>query len=66
MFKNYRLPLLCLLPFMGVALWFVSGQNLGNFLTFGLVLACPLSHFFLMGGGHHDHRHSKEEKGGGD
>ncbi len=56
--KKRHIPFLCLLPFLGVGLWYLSGKNIGNLLTFGLVLACPLSHIFLMnhhkkGGEHH-------------
>ena len=53
--KKWLIPLLCALPFVGVALWFLVGKNIGNFATIGLVLACPLSHIFLMRGGDHKH-----------
>lgn len=58
--KKWLLPLLCALPFLGVILWFVAGKNLGNFLTFGLILACPLSHIFLMKHGNHDDKKIKK------
>lgn len=48
--------MLCALPFLGVTLWFVAGKNVGNLLTLGLILACPLSHVFLM-----DHGNKKEK-----
>lgn len=55
--KKWLLPLVCLLPIAGVILWFIAGKNVGNFATIALVLACPLSHIFLMKG-------HKNEKGG--
>ena len=58
--KKWLIPVLCMLPFAGVALWFAAGKNFGNVATLGLVLACPLSHIFL--GGHGKHTHTK--KGG--
>lgn len=53
--KKWLFPIVCALPFVGVALWFLIGKNIGNFATIGLVLACPLSHIFLMRGGDHKH-----------
>ena len=47
-FKKWLMPILCGLPILGVILWMVAGKNPGNLLTFGLILACPLSHMFLM------------------
>ena len=55
--KKYLIPLLCALPFIGVALYFITGKNIGNIATIGLVLACPLSHLFLMK--HEDHNDRK-------
>ena len=55
--KKYLVPLLCALPFVGIALWFIAGKNIGNLLTFGLILACPLSHVFLMGHGNNKDKH---------
>ena len=55
--KKFLVPLLCALPFVGIALWFFAGKNIGNFLTFGLILACPLSHMFLMGHGDKKEKH---------
>lgn len=49
--------MLCVLPFVGVALWFITGKNVGNLLTFGLILACPLSHIFLMKHGNNKEKH---------
>ncbi|MDP1721930.1 MAG: DUF2933 domain-containing protein [Candidatus Gottesmanbacteria bacterium] len=57
--KKLLIPILCALPFVGIALWFITGKNAGNLLTFGLILACPLSHMFLMGHGNakKEHKH---------
>ena len=62
--KKKLLYLLCALPFVGVVLWFVAGKNLGTMATFALVLACPLSHVFLMKHDAHDHKEHGEKKGG--
>lgn len=55
--RSWFMIVLCALPFLGIALWFFMGKNIGNLATFGLILACPLSHIFLMnhtkGGDHH-------------
>ncbi len=55
--KKWLLPMLCALPFVGIALWFIAGKNIGNILTWGLVLACPLSHIFLMNHGNKKEKH---------
>ncbi len=62
MMKKWLIPVICVLPIAGVVLWFIAGKNLGNMATIGLVLACPLSHVFLMKHDHNDpkgaeHRH---------
>ncbi|MBI5448821.1 DUF2933 domain-containing protein [Candidatus Gottesmanbacteria bacterium] len=57
--KKYLPHLLCALPFIGVLLWFIAGKNIGNMVTIGLVLACPLSHLFFMNHGHDDHQKKK-------
>lgn len=57
--KKFLLPLICVLPFVGIILWFVAGKNIGNLATIGLFLACPLAHIFLMKHDHHGH-HKKE------
>lgn len=57
--KKWLMPLLCALPIIGVALWFISGKNISTVATIGLFLACPLSHMFLMKHDHHD-EHKKE------
>lgn len=63
MMKNKILVLVCLLPIAGVLLWRFSGGSWGSFFTWSLVLACPLSHLFLM---KHDHKEHAEEKKGGE
>lgn len=55
--KKWLLPILCALPVVGVALWYIAGKNAGNLAVFGLVLACPLVHMFMM---KHDHGNKKE------
>ncbi|MEK7543507.1 MAG: DUF2933 domain-containing protein [Patescibacteria group bacterium] len=55
--KKWLLPIVCALPLIGVALWFIAGKNVGNLLTFGLILACPLSHIFLMKHGNKKEKH---------
>lgn len=61
--KKWTIPVLCALPFVGIALWFLYDKNLGNLATIGLILACPLSHIFLMRhDSHSGHRHTR---GGG-
>ncbi len=46
--KKWFIPLLCSLPIMGVLLWLIVGKSVANLATIGLLLACPLSHVFLM------------------
>lgn len=58
--KKWLVPMLCVLPFLGIALWFIAGRNVGNALFYGLILACPLSHIFLMKYGDHSHEAKKE------
>lgn len=58
--KKWLMPLLCVLPVAGIALWFLAGKNIGNVATIGLILACPLSHIFLMK--HDNHGEHKDHK----
>ncbi len=51
--KKWLMPALCALPFIGIALWFLAGKNIGNLAMIGLFLACPLGHMVLMK--HDDH-----------
>lgn len=46
--KKYLVPILCLSPIVVFLLWNLSGRNSGSFLSFGIILACPLFHIFLM------------------
>lgn len=55
--KKWLVSLLCILPIVGVILWFIAGKNIGNVATIALFLACPLSHVFLM-------KHDHNKKGG--
>lgn len=52
--------ILCALPFVGVALWFLGGRNIGNVLALGPVLACPLSHIVFMR--HHHEKNNHHDK----
>ncbi len=55
--KKWLFPILCALPVVGIALWYIAGKNAGNLALFGLVLACPLARMFMM---NHDHKNNKE------
>jgi len=58
------MPMLCALPIIGVAVWFLAGKNINNAATIALFLACPLGHMFLMKHGDHDD-HNGKPKGTG-
>ncbi len=60
--KKFLVPLLCALPFVGIALWFTPLKNIGNLLTLGFILACPLLHLFVGHGRHNHPHHQKTEK----
>ena len=60
--NKWLFPLVCVLPVIGVILWYISGKNFANVAMIGLVLACPLSHIFLMGHGEHHHTKKGGEK----
>lgn len=63
MIKKYLVPLLCLLPVVVFLLWNLSGSNLGSFLSFGIILACPLSHvFFMKHDGKKECKHSDQKE----
>jgi hypothetical protein len=56
--------LCCLLPILGLAVVFLLKIPVSTVVVVGLVLLCPLAHFFLMGNmhnhasqpnQHHDH-----------
>lgn len=57
--KKWLIPALCALPLVGIALWFFSGKNIGNFATIALFLACPLLHLTMGHGGNDHHKHHK-------
>ena len=47
--------LCCLLPIIGMAAIFVFKIPANTILYFGLLLLCPLAHFFTMGQMGHNH-----------
>lgn len=53
--KSWLFVLVCLVPIVALAAVFVFGLSVSNTLLLLLILACPLSHFFLMGHGSHGH-----------
>src|SRR4030065_1810913 len=58
----------CLAMAIGVAAVFAFGVPVNNVLLVALVLACPLSHLFMMRSGMHDHaqHHSPQRLGTAD
>lgn len=53
--------LCCLLPILGLAAIFIFNIPANTVLYFGLLLLCPLAHFFMMGNMHNhgDQAHDK-------
>jgi len=51
--KFWLFILACLAPLVALAAVFVFGLSVSSTLLLLLVLACPLSHYFLMGHGGH-------------
>lgn len=61
--------LCCLLPIVGLLAIFVFKIPVNTVVYFGLLLLCPLSHFFMMGDMHNhtdhqenNHDHASYEK----
>lgn len=61
----FNLALAVLLGIGAYFLWTEHRAHLGGVLIFGVLLACPLMHFFMHGshGGHDDDRHPDERPG---
>ena len=56
--KFWLFILACLAPLAALAAVFIFNLSVSSTLLLLLVLACPLSHFFLMGYGGHGHTES--------
>lgn len=63
--KKWLMPALCALPFVGIAVWFLAGKNIGSLAALGLFLACPLGHMFLMKHDDHGNHKNHDDKHGG-
>ncbi|MDD3762943.1 MAG: DUF2933 domain-containing protein [Pseudomonadota bacterium] len=61
----FNLALAVLLGIGAYFLWTEHRAHLGSILLWGVLLACPLMHFFMHGshGGHDDHRAPDERPG---
>lgn len=47
--------LCCLLPIIGLGAIFLFNISVNTIVYFGLILLCPLAHFFMLGQMGHDH-----------
>lgn len=56
--KFWLFVLLCLTPIAALAAVFVFGLSVSSTFLLLFILACPLSHFFLMGHGGHNYTES--------
>lgn len=53
--------LCCLLPILGLAAIFLFKVSVNTVLYFGLLLLCPLAHFFMMGNMHNQGDQVRDE-----
>jgi uncharacterized membrane protein len=52
----------CLLPIIGLTAIFLFKIPVNTVVYFGLLLLCPLIHFFMMGQMGHNHRNEQQDK----
>ena len=52
--------LCCLLPLLGLAAIFLFNISANTVLYFGLILLCPIGHFFMMGNMHNHNDQSQD------
>ncbi len=54
--------LCCLLPIIGLAAIFLFKIPANTVIYFGLLLLCPLAHFFMMGQMGHNHNNEQHSE----
>ena len=54
--------LCCLLPVIGLAAIFIFNIPVNTVVYFGLLLMCPLAHFFMMGQMGHNHNSERHNE----